>query len=114
MPKLKFFQKFGIKILFRGSAPPAGGGSAGPNMYSVYAIFNAKHGKIYIGQSKDLDIRLKLHQEGLFKNSYTARFDGKWILIYRKNFETRKETLIREKQLKSYQGRKFIKQFIPR
>ncbi|TET84172.1 MAG: GIY-YIG nuclease family protein [Candidatus Nealsonbacteria bacterium] len=79
-------------------------------MYSVYAIFNTKHKKIYIGQSKDLDNRLKLHQERTFKNSYTSRFNGKWILIHKEDFKVRKEAIIREKQLKSYRGREFIRQ----
>ena len=81
-------------------------------MYSVYAIFNPKYRKIYIGQSKNLKDRLKLHKEKAFKNSYTARFNGKWTLIYREDFKTRKEVLTREKQLKSFQGRKFIHQLI--
>ena len=78
-------------------------------MYSVYAIFNSKHNKIYIGQSQNLDNRLKLHQQKIFKNSYTARFSGDWRLMYRENCGTRKEAMDRERQLKSYQGRMFIK-----
>ena len=98
--------------IFRGGAPPAGGGSAGKLMYSVYAIFNSKNNKIYIGQSENLNNRLLLHKDKTFKNSFTARFDGEWKLIYREDFETRKEVLIREKQLKSYRGREFIRSFI--
>ncbi len=81
-------------------------------MYSVYTIFNKKHGKIYIGQTENLENRLNFHKNKIFKNSYTSRFDGDWILIYRENKETRKEALKREKQLKGYQGRQFIKKFI--
>ncbi len=83
-------------------------------MYSVYAIFNPKHKKIYIGQTKDLNERSKLHNNKTFVNSYTARFDGEWSLFYKKDFNTRREALIREKQLKSYRGREFIKEHIPR
>jgi putative endonuclease len=81
-------------------------------MYSVYVIFNLKNSKIYIGQTQDLDIRLKLHQEKIFKNSYTSRFDGNWKLIHKEDFGTRQEVLIREKQLKSYRGREFIRNLI--
>lgn len=83
-------------------------------MYNVYAIYNQKHDKIYIGQSKNLNARLRLHKDHAFKNSYTSRFDGDWILIYVENKPTRQEALKREKQLKSYRGREFIKQHIPR
>ena len=81
-------------------------------MYSVYAIYNSKNSKIYIGQSEDLDVRIKLHREKIFKNSYTSRFDGEWKVIHKENFGTRKEALVREKQLKSYGGREFIRSLI--
>ena len=82
-------------------------------MYFVYAILNQKYNKIYIGQCKDLKERLRLHNEKAFKNSYTAKFDGKWVLIYYEELATRPEALSREKQLKSYRGRQFIKNYIP-
>lgn len=81
--------------------------------YCVYAIYNEKHNKIYIGQTKDLKERLELHNEKTFGKSYSSRFDGEWKLIYKEKVNDRKEALAREKQLKNYQGRKYIKQFIP-
>ena len=82
-------------------------------MFQVYGIYNKKHQKIYIGQTHDLKNRLQLHQNQTFDNSYTSRFDGEWILIYSEVLSTRQEALIREKQLKSFRGRQFIKQHIP-
>ena len=83
-------------------------------MYSVYALHNARHAKIYIGQTVDLKERLRLHSEHLFQNSYTARFDGDWEIVYTEKLATRQEALQREKQLKSYRGREFIKAIINR
>jgi len=37
---------------------------------------------------------------------------GNWSLIYEEEFNTREEAIQREKQLKSYQGRKFIRNII--
>ena len=82
-------------------------------MYFVYALYNKEHNKIYIGQTEDLEKRLKLHTEKEFKNSFTSRFDGKWSIIYTEEVLDRKQALIREKQLKSYRGREFIKKYIP-
>lgn len=82
-------------------------------MYYVYCIYNQKHGKIYIGQTEDLPLRLKMHNESTFRQSYTSRFDGIWQLIYSEHCSTRQEVLKREKQLKSYRGREFLKSFIP-
>ena len=83
-------------------------------MYYVYALYNRKHDKIYIGQSDDLEQREILHNQKIFKNSYTARFDGEWTIIYKEKAIDRKSALTREKQLKSYRGREFIKRYIPR
>ncbi len=80
----------------------------------VYAIYNRKNDKIYIGQTGNLDDRLKLHSNKTFKNCYTSRFDGTWELIYKEEVKNRKEALKREKQLKSYRGREYIKNHIPR
>jgi len=82
-------------------------------MFFVYVIKN-KNDKIYVGQTFNLEIRLKRHN-GLLKNkakSFTNKNKGVWNLIYKEIFKTRKEAVIREKELKSAQGRKFIKNFI--
>jgi len=81
-------------------------------MYKVYAVYNNKNNKIYIGQTKDLPSRLTLHNNKEFKHCYTAKFDGKWDLIYAEDVATRQDALRREKQLKSYQGRQYVKSLI--
>lgn len=81
-------------------------------MYFIYAIYNKQSNKFYIGQTQDLYERLRLHNEHVFKG-YTSRFPGKWELIYKESVATRSEALKREKQLKSYRGREFLKNRIP-
>ena len=81
-------------------------------MYTVYALYNADNQKIYIGQTEDLERRLELHNNHQL-GGYTSRFDGIWVIIYSEEVATRTEALVREKQLKSYQGRQFIKKRIP-
>lgn len=81
-------------------------------MYTAYVIYNKIAQKLHIGQTIDLEARLEQHNAKAFRG-YTARFDGKWVLIYSEEFATRQEVLVREKQLKSFQGRQFIKRFIP-
>ncbi len=83
-------------------------------MYFVYAIYNKKHNKIYIGQSDNIEIRIDEHNNHMFRKCFTARFDGKWIEIYEEKCDTRAEAIRREKQLKSYRGREFVKQYIPK
>ncbi|MEK7498168.1 MAG: GIY-YIG nuclease family protein [Patescibacteria group bacterium] len=83
-------------------------------MYYVYALFNRENSKIYIGQTESLKVRVGLHNNKIFENSYTSRFSGRWELIYKEELLSRKEALRREKQLKSYRGREFVKKYIPR
>ncbi|MDO8466799.1 MAG: GIY-YIG nuclease family protein [bacterium] len=81
-------------------------------MFTIYAIYNKQNKKFYIGQTDDLEQRIKFHNEKMFKG-YTSRFDGSWELIYSETVSTRPEALLREKQLKSFRGREFIKKQIP-
>ena len=82
--------------------------------YQVYAIYNEQAKKTYIGQTENLNRRLAEHN-GQIKNpsEYTSRYKGNWLLIYSEELNSRSEALAREKQLKSYQGRLFVKRFIP-
>ena len=82
-------------------------------MYFVYALYNKQFDNIYIGQTENLAERLRQHNEKMFKNSFTARFEGEWILIYNEQTENRQKALVREKQLKSFRGREFVRKNIP-
>ena len=81
-------------------------------MYYVYALYNFLNNKIYIGQTEDLVERLRAHNEKRFKNSFTARYSGEWKVIYQESKTDRASALEREKQLKSYRGRQFLKNLI--
>ena len=79
--------------------------------YFVYVIYNSEHDKIYIGQTVDLVNRLKQHNDSSFKK-FTSRYSGDWVLVYQENFYSRSDARKREKQIKSYQGRKFVREEI--
>lgn len=83
------------------------------NMWFVYALYNAENNKIYIGQTANIDKRFTEHNHKR-GNHYTAKITGDWILIYTEQVFDKREALIREKQLKSFRGRAFIKKYIPR
>ncbi len=81
-------------------------------MHFVHAIYNKKNDKIYIGESSSVERRVEEHNQKK-GNHFTAKFEGEWVLIYEESLATRTEAIKREKQLKSYRGREYIKQFIP-
>lgn len=83
-------------------------------MYYVYAIYNKQNDKYYIGQTENIEERIRMHNDKTFGGSYTSRFDGEWKLFYKEEFPSRSSALKREKELKSYRGREFLKTNIPR
>ena len=80
-------------------------------MFYVYVLKN-ENDKIYIGYTSDLEKRIDRHNNLLpNKNkSYTSKNKkGDWKLVYKEEFRDRSEAIKREKQLKSYQGRLYIR-----
>ncbi|HCS79022.1 TPA: endonuclease [Patescibacteria group bacterium] len=79
-------------------------------MFTVYIIQNEQR-KSYTGYTVDINKRLLRHNGELTsKNtSYTKRIGGYWRVIYREDYNTRKEALLRERFLKSGKGREWLK-----
>ncbi|MDZ7807919.1 MAG: GIY-YIG nuclease family protein [Gracilimonas sp.] len=72
-------------------------------MFTVYALYSPSHQKIYIGYTSDLEQRLLSHNS-LGKKGWTIKYRP-WKLAYTEEFDTKKEAMRREKQLKSAKGR---------
>ena len=82
--------------------------------FFAYAIYNKEKDKIYIGHTCDLENRIDRHN-GILRNkskSFTSKNKGEWVLIYKEELKTREEAVEREKQLKSFRGREFIRNLI--
>jgi putative endonuclease len=77
--------------------------------FYVYAIYSSLTDKIYIGQTKDLVKRLYDHKHGY--SPYTSRAKD-WELFYKEICTSRGSALKREKQLKSYRGREYLRSLL--
>ena len=75
-------------------------------MFTVYAISSINRNYMYVGMSSSLQARLKSHNKGYNK---TTKPYAPFILIYTRDFETRKEAREYEKYLKSGSGKEFLK-----
>ena len=78
--------------------------------YWVYAIQNEITGKLYEGQTSDLEKRIERHnteEAGSMRNTYKQK--GPWHLVYSEEHPTRSKAMKRERSLKSGQGREWIK-----
>ena len=79
-------------------------------MYTVYVLFSTNFNKIYIGYTSNLSQRLQSHNE-LATKGWTIKYRP-WNVIYTENFDSKSLAMVREKQLKSFKGREFIRQLI--
>ena len=77
-------------------------------MFSVYILESTNYAKYYIGQTNNLDFRLKSHNQG--ENKYTNPYKP-WKVIFHKSYETRAETLAVEKKLKALKKRELVVKF---
>jgi putative endonuclease len=78
-------------------------------MIIVYAIVSLVDGRIYVGQTKDLEKRLKEHNNGTTKSTkgYIP-----WRLFFQETCENREQARIREKYWKSGVGKEKLKLFL--
>lgn len=70
--------------------------------FVVYAI-GAGNGRIYIGQTADIERRLEAHNRGTVQST---KPDRPWLLIKIKPFETREQARFFEWQLKRSRGKR--------
>ena len=79
-------------------------------MYVVYVLHSVAFDKIYIGYTTDLEKRFSSHNS-LSKKGWTVKFRP-WKIVYTEDFQRKSEAMKREKELKSHQGREFIRNSI--
>jgi putative endonuclease len=77
--------------------------------YVVYALQSTVDKRIYVGLTKNLEKRIKEHNQGKTKSTKGFR---PWLLIFQENFETRIDARKREKYYKSGVGKEFLKKQI--
>ena len=78
-------------------------------MFWVYVLQNPD-GKLYIGQTDDVDRRSQQHNDPAYTLTRTTkRLRGPWKLVYSEEVLSRSAALAREKGLKSGQGRAWLK-----
>lgn len=70
-------------------------------LYTVY-ILRFSNTSLYIGQTNNLDQRLKDHQSKTSRASKFSKENGEFKLVYLEHFSTLLEAMRREKQLKGW------------
>ena len=73
----------------------------------MYVIRSLRSGKFYVGQTEDLENRLRKHNWGESRSTKAGR---PWVIVHTESFETRTGAIKRERFLKSPQGWKAMVQ----
>jgi len=75
-------------------------------MYYVYVLQSLKDRKFYTGYTEDLKLRFEQHQKGKVESTKNRR---PLILIYYEACLSQEDALRREKYLKTYHGKMFLR-----
>jgi len=78
-------------------------------MFYTYILKSKSSGRFYIGQTDNLEMRIKRHNENTVKSTKNR---GPWDLVHCESHFTRSEALIRERYLKSLKSKIAIEQLI--
>lgn len=70
-------------------------------MFNIYAIESIPTGRIYIGQTANVENRLNLHNRGHVKST---RKDTPWRIVALEEFDSRDKARWCEKKLKDSRG----------
>ena len=75
-------------------------------MFYTYVLRSEKGGQFYVGFTKDLELRFEQHSKGLVESTKHRR---PLQLIYYEACLNRDDATKREKYLKSYHGKMFLR-----
>jgi putative endonuclease len=78
-------------------------------MYIVYVLRSERDGGFYIGQTSDLNARLKRQNHGTER---ATRGRGPWVVVYTEAFATRAEAMARKSEIKARKKRAYIEKLM--
>lgn len=73
--------------------------------FAAYILESELSGRFYIGSTNDIRDRILRHNAGETKSTKAYR---PWKIAYVESFETKKEAVAREKEIKGRKSRKYI------
>ena len=75
-------------------------------MFYTYVLFSERDGKFYTGFTKDLKVRIEQHNRGQVESTKERR---PLKLVYYEACRNQKDAIHREKYLKTYHGKAYIR-----
>jgi len=79
--------------------------------FYVYILQSQSTGRYYCGHTKDLEQRLRQHNDPEHRpNATIRRFAGPWELVWKEDQKTRNMAMRREKQIKNRGIKRFLEE----
>ena len=72
--------------------------------FYVYILSNHQ-GRLYIGQTSDIALRLRRHIQNTV---FSTKDRGPWMLVHSEEFPTRSEAMAKERKLKALKSNKAL------
>jgi putative endonuclease len=80
-------------------------------MFTVYILYSEFLNKYYVGYtSETIEERIRKHNSN-YKGGFTSNSND-WVLKYYERFKTKREALLREKEIKAKKSRIYIEKLI--
>ena len=79
--------------------------------FTVYILHSVKLDKYYMGQTSNLEERIKFHNTGVFKNAYTSKAHD-WVLVFFIPCTSKNQAIAIEKHIKRMKSHKYIMDLI--
>ena len=81
-------------------------------MFYIYILYSQSADKFYIGQTPDVQKRLREHNSSVEKSKYTAKYIPWELSLYFQVNDNRADAMKVEKFIKAQKSRKFILKLI--
>jgi putative endonuclease len=78
-------------------------------MFHVYILYSQAHNRFYIGQTNNIEKRIIRHNSGYVKSTKHYR---PWKVLLSETYNSRKEAMNRETQIKSWKSKLKIQELI--
>ena len=78
-------------------------------MFYVYVLYSISNDSYYVGETSDIEDRLFRHNNSGSKSTKKAK---DWRVVYTECFETRSESVRREREIKAKKSRKYLEYLI--
>ncbi len=80
-------------------------------MHYVYIIYSAQLNRYYVGETPDVEDRLRRHRSGYYRGSYTSKAQD-WELRLTITCRNRSQALSIERAIKRRKSRKYIEDLL--